>query len=185
MDPLGPDAQQTSVALTLGQDGGVVAEAVEEKERRVPTWVEDPEQSEKVWGAYNAHLRGVKHREIAVTYGVALRTVYTWIGYARAELPYHLISQVTELSNMRMQWVQMAWSLAEQIQNSQLRIDRKAEQVSKLLNAAGAWMTAIEELSGARRGTGSRININATGDGQTAILFDMDKLLKAQKPVDH
>lgn len=185
MDTSGPDAQQTSVALTLGQDGGVTAETVEENARRIPTWVQDPEQSEKVWGAYNAYLRGVKHREIAVTYGVALKTIYRWLEYARAELPYHVISQVSELANMRMQWVQMAWNLAEQIQDSQLRIDRKAEQVSKLLNAAGAWMTAIEELSGARRGTGSRININASGEGQTAILFDMDKLLKAQQPIEH
>ena len=113
-----------------------------------------------MWGSFNAYLRGTKVIDIAAEFSVSPATVYRWIEAARAELPYHVLSKAAELVNVRMQWVQMAWKIAEDIQSSQLRIDRKAEQISKLLNASGAWLTAIEELTGARRGTGSRININ-------------------------
>lgn len=169
----GPDAQTTSAVVTV---------AVDEKVRQVPNWVYDEAESEQIWGAYNAHLRGAKVHQIAQTHKVTTRTIYKWLGLAREELPYHVIAKVGEMVDIRLQWVQMAWKLAEQMDKSVLRLDRKAEQLSKLLNATGAWLTAIEELTGARRGTGSRINVHTTGEGQTAIVFDMDKLLEMQKP---
>lgn len=172
MNGSGPDAQMTSVAVN--DDGSV--DQVEE--RKLPRWVEDPAESELVWSVYNEHLRGKKTHEIADTHNVSVRTVYNYIARAREELPYHVMNRAAEMADTRMQWVHMAWEIAERIKDSQLRIDRKAEQISKLLNATGAWLTAIEELTGARRGTGSRINIHASGDGQTAVLFDMDKLLR-------
>ena len=168
----GPDAQTTSVVVT----------AADEEVRPVPNWVYDEEESEKVWGAYNAHLRGAKVHQIAQTYDVSTRTIYKWLSLAREELPYHVIAKVGEMVDIRLQWVHMAWKLAEAMDKSTLRLDRKAEQLSKLMNASGAWLTAVEELTGARRGTGSRINVHTTGEGQTALIFDMDKLLEMQKP---
>ena len=172
MEPgVGPDAQLTTIDMTVTEGG----------DRQLPEWVLDPEQAEHIWSAYNMYLRGTKVHEIAAHYSTTPTTVYRWIGKARAELPYHTLQQVHEMVNLRMEWIQRAMRVAEKVESSQLRLDRKAEQLSKLMNATGAWMTAVEELTGARRGTGNRINIHADGQ-QTAIVFDMDKLLDLQKP---
>ena len=172
---VGPDAQRTGMELTSTNT---------EEERELPSWVVDPEQAEQVWGAYNSYLRGTKVHVIAQSYDTTPTTVYRWIGKARAELPYHVMGRVEELVGMRMEWIQRALRLGTEIESSQLRLDRKVEQISKLMNATGAWMTAVEELTGARRGTGTRININTDGAAQTAIMFDMDKVLQMQKPRD-
>jgi len=148
----------------------------------MPGWVLDGEQAAQVWGSYNSYLRGVKVHEIAGMYDTTPTTIYRWIAKARAELPYHVIGRVEEMVDLRMEWIQRSMRIATQIEESQLRLDRKAEQLSKLLNATGAWMTAVEELTGARRGTGNRININAEAGGQTAVVFDMDALMNLQKP---
>ncbi len=172
MTVMGPDASVASVEIGAGGDMEVV-----EEERKLPAWVEDPATAEVVWSVFNDYMRGAKPYELANTYSLSVRTVYNYIDKARAELPYHVVSKAAELAEQRMQWVYMAWKLAEDIMDSQLRIDRKSTQISKLLNSAGAWLTAVEELTGARRGSGSRINIHATGEGQTAILFDMDRFV--------
>lgn len=168
----GPDAQLTTLDLSVVEGG----------DRELPEWVIDPEQSEQVWAAYNSYLRGTKVHDIAAHYSTTPTTIYRWISKARAELPYHVLSRSEEMVTLRMEWIHRAMNLAEKIEDSQLRLDRKAEQLSKLMNATGAWMTAVEELTGARRGTGNRISINAESGAQTAIMFDMDKLLDLQKP---
>ena len=168
---VGPDAQMTTVEMEVGETA-----------HRLPAWVEAVREADQIWGAYNSYLRGQRVTDIAAHFGVSVNTVYKWINKARDELPYHVVGKVAEMVNIRMEWINRAWRIAEQVEASQLRTDRKADMISKLMNASNAWLTAVEELTGARRGTGSRININTTEGGQAAVVFDMDKLLEMQRP---
>lgn len=172
----GPDPNLSEVSLTVAAH-----ESRANKPRVVPDWVNDPLDSARVWSVYNRYLRGEKPYRIAEELGCNVKTVYSYIEKARAELPYEILGRAEEMISIRMQWIQASWSIFEEIKDSRLRVDRKAEQMAKLLNATGAWVTAIEELTGARRSNSSRINIHAGGDGPTALVFDMDKLMQLQE----
>lgn len=146
-----------------------------DKPRNPPGWLDDPVMVEKVWRAYDMYLQGQRVTKIAESMGVTPKTVYTYLDRAREELPYLTVALTYDLVEQRRQWVTSAYLLAAKIADSNLRLDRKSEMFARLMTAAGPWMSAIEELTGARKG-GGRINIQQSGENAQAVLLDVEKL---------
>lgn len=148
----------------------------EEGSRKPPQWTEDHERAEIIWHTYNLYLSGKRMHQIAQELDLHPQTVSRYIQQAREELPYVTASMTYELVERRQVWLREAETAMRELMDSPLRIDRKVDSLSKLMQHANGWFTAIEELVGARKSSGQRVNMTVHGDGQKIVMFDLEKM---------